>query len=425
MKKLSHWITVSSAVAAALSCLALHSTGFAQSYTIRPAPPCPDSQCKVKTETFGYNDTNWREWPVQPRPEEKDSKTIGGHKIPTPPPIPEPKLPHWEPLPARPSISGGTTGTILPSGSGSTAIPGLGGGTATLPGTALPAPNAPVVVPPGDFSLPGLDLNPVTPKPGSSIQPLPKDSLLPGGNPLPPLTPSPVTPGVEPANTPDKDAPAPKSSIQVPDLAPLPASKPQAPALPEVKPQVPPPDSPAKGGSLSRPGKDPVAAGATTIPNDLPVQADWDASLGPDAAAENQLRHTSYDQRTAETGNPLRRAMDGYCPVQLQENNRWVPGKADFQAAYQGQVFHCSSETARKRFEAAPEKYAPVHRGNDVVLAVEENRTVPGSVNHSVVWHGRLYLFSSSASLATFREDPARYAADAGKTPLQIPADSL
>ncbi len=78
--------------------------------------------------------------------------------------------------------------------------------------------------------------------------------------------------------------------------------------------------------------------------------------------------------------------------------------------SYQGQVFHFSSEAARKRFEAAPQKYAPVHGGNDIVLAVEENRTVPGSVNHSAVWHGRLYLFSNSATLATFREDPARYA---------------
>ena len=63
--------------------------------------------------------------------------------------------------------------------------------------------------------------------------------------------------------------------------------------------------------------------------------------------------------------------------------------------SYQGQVFHFSSDAARKRFEAAPEKYAPAHSGNDIVLAVEENRTVPGSVNHSAVWHGRLYLFST------------------------------
>ena len=77
------------------------------------------------------------------------------------------------------------------------------------------------------------------------------------------------------------------------------------------------------------------------------------------------------------------------------------------------------------RFEAAPEKYAPAHSGNDIVLAVEENRTLPGSVRHSAVWHGRLFLFSNSQSLATFQEDPARYANGPRPTKLLVPASSL
>ena len=63
--------------------------------------------------------------------------------------------------------------------------------------------------------------------------------------------------------------------------------------------------------------------------------------------------------------------------------------------------------------------------GNDVVLAMEENRAVPGSVTHSAMWHGRVYLFSNSATLAAFQDDPARYANTARQTPLQIPEDSL
>jgi YHS domain-containing protein len=85
-------------------------------------------------------------------------------------------------------------------------------------------------------------------------------------------------------------------------------------------------------------------------------------------------------------------------------------------------VFHFSSEAARKRFEAAPEKYAPVQSGNDVVLAAEENRTVPGNVNHSAVWHGRLYLFSNSASLAAFQKDPPRYAKRVRQVAAESPA---
>jgi len=190
-------------------------------------------------------------------------------------------------------------------------------------------------------------------------------------------------------------------------------------------------------------------AGATTIQNDLPMQANWNASLEPEGVGGNYLRNTSYDrpaaerneipsrtgdnhlrntayqQRARETGNPLRTALEGYCPVQLQDNDRWVAGKPNLEMSYHGQIFHFSSDAARKRFEAAPEKYAPAQSGNDIVVAAEENRTVPGNVNHSAVWHGRLYLFSNSAALSTFEADPARYANRSRETALQIPTNSL
>jgi YHS domain-containing protein len=252
--------------------------------------------------------------------------------------------------------------------------------------------------------------------------------VSPPGNPPanPPVTP-PVTPAAELPKTPAKDGSAPPPSFSIPDLAPSPPAKPQAlsPDLPSKGNSAPTPDLPSKGSLLARPAKDAVAASPTAIQNDLPIRANWNASLGPDAAADNQLRRTNYEERTEEAGNPLRRGLEGYCPVQLKEHDRWVAGNSDFELAYQGQVFHFSSEAARKQFEAAPEKYAPVHSGNDIVLAVEENRSVPGSVTHSAVWHGRLYLFSSSASLAVFQHDPARYANEPRQTPLQVPADSL
>ena len=153
--------------------------------------------------------------------------------------------------------------------------------------------------------------------------------------------------------------------------------------------------------------------------------ANWNASLEPEAVGDHPLQKASFEERATQVGNPLRSALEGYCPVQLQENDRWVVGNPDYRLAYQGQVFVFSSDAARKRFMAAPEKYAPMLGGNDVVLAMEESRTVPGSVSHSAMWHGRVYLFSDSATLAAFQDDPARYAKATPQTPLQTPADSL
>ena len=211
-----------------------------------------------------------------------------------------------------------------------------------------------------------------------------------------------------------------------------------------------------------RGGEGRVVARAAAVPQALPMRANWNAVLGPEAlgdnrpagggcvplgdasdrASDNHLRSTSYDYRQgelkgpgatsgdlrdgkAETGNPLRCALDGYCPVQLRESDHWVAGNPMLKAAYQGQEFYFSSNAAKERFEAEPERYAPAHGGNDVVLDVEQNRALPGSVNHSATWHGRLYVFSSSATLAAFQANPARFAAPPRETPLQLPANPL
>ena len=422
MKKTSSSITVSSVVGAALLCLMPQAAGFAQSYSIRPT--CNSSgQCKPNTATFGFNDTSWRQWPVQPRPEETNSKTIGGTVLPTPPAIPEKALPPAEIVPAKPPISGGTTGgqILPPFGPGSTPELKTDGGTATVPGKAPAGITPPASAPKGSLTIPdGLDLTPlkpdIAPKPESGVQPLvpPTGPGLPGGIMPEKLTP-PETPAPQPPKTPDKDVSTPALPIVTPDLAPTLAPKPDQPS----------PAKPNKGSSLSRPRKDAVAERATAMPNDLPMQANWNAALEPESLGDNNLRSTSFEQRTSATGNPLRCALAGYCPVQLKEHDRWIAGAPNFQVSYEGQVFHFSSDAARQQFEAAPEKYAPAHSGNDVVLAVKENRTVPGSVNHSAVWHGRLYLFSNAASLTAFQEDPARYAHGQRQTALQTPASSL
>jgi YHS domain-containing protein len=331
----------------------------------------------------------------------------------------EQPLPHAESLPAKPPVSGES---ILPFQSiapGPGATPGSTkpeGGTPPGP-SGKPAGQNPAS--PAAQGLPGFpDFGPgglpdATPKAnGSGIEPLtplspPKESSpLPGSGGLELPVPTPGTPAAQPPKALDKNGPAPIS----PDSAPSPA----------VNPLEPAPAKPIKGISLSRRTSDAVAERATDVPHDSQMQANWNSSLEPEVLGDNQLRTASFEQRTAEVANPFRCGMGGYCPVQLQENDRWMAGSPDFQITYQGQVFHFSSEAARKRFEAAPEKYAPVQSGNDVVLAAEENRTVPGNVNHSAVWHGRLYLFSNSATLAAFQADPARYA----KRVRQVASDS-
>ena len=175
MRTSSLRITVSSVVGAALLCLMPHATGFAQSYTIRPTCK-PKDQCKPNTENFGYNDTVWRQWPGQERPEGRNPGTIGGKPIPTPPAVLEQVLPPAESLPARPAQPGGSIeGMALPlpqPGSATTPeSPKSGGRNGT--GPSNPNPGGPAgqnLQPPAAQGLPGiregLDFAPPSRTPG-------------------------------------------------------------------------------------------------------------------------------------------------------------------------------------------------------------------------------------------------------------------
>jgi hypothetical protein len=141
MNSRAHFRLTIETLAAAALCLAWHAAATAQSYSIRPN--CNSSPgasgCYIRPGTYGYNDTWWREWPTQHRPEISDPRAIGAGRLPTPPAVPEVKLPPGGNLPSRPPM--GSEGSALPnlglSGSGSTAPlrqPRPGEGTLIAPG---------------------------------------------------------------------------------------------------------------------------------------------------------------------------------------------------------------------------------------------------------------------------------------------------
>jgi YHS domain-containing protein len=56
-------------------------------------------------------------------------------------------------------------------------------------------------------------------------------------------------------------------------------------------------------------------------------------------------------------------ALRGYDPVAYFTQGQPVKGQPQFQAQYQGAVFHFASQASRDAFVAAPEKYAPQYGG--------------------------------------------------------------
>ncbi len=101
--------------------------------------------------------------------------------------------------------------------------------------------------------------------------------------------------------------------------------------------------------------------------------------------------------------------LDGYCPVQLTDNERWVLGDRRWGAIHEGRTYLFAGPEDQNRFLADPTHYAPVFSGDDVVKLVDEGKRVPGSRLHGAWFHGKVYLFVSEGSYQQFDKNPFRY----------------
>jgi protein disulfide-isomerase len=106
-------------------------------------------------------------------------------------------------------------------------------------------------------------------------------------------------------------------------------------------------------------------------------------------------------------------ALEGFCPVTLSDQERWVAGDPRWGARHEGRTYLFSGPAEQQRFLAEPARYAPVFSANDVVLAVDENRIASGQRDFGVWFpdpaRGHVYLFSSEMTLRRFYADSGRY----------------
>ncbi|MDR1270925.1 MAG: DUF3508 domain-containing protein [Planctomycetaceae bacterium] len=102
--------------------------------------------------------------------------------------------------------------------------------------------------------------------------------------------------------------------------------------------------------------------------------------------------------------------LEGYCPVLLSTEERWIPGNPAYYTMYRGHVFRFSSEEAMTEFMKTPALYAPVAMGEDIVLMVDRNKKIYGNRKFGAWFQGRVFLFCSQDSLDSFAARPEYYA---------------
>lgn len=103
-------------------------------------------------------------------------------------------------------------------------------------------------------------------------------------------------------------------------------------------------------------------------------------------------------------------SMEGYCPVTLRDNAKWVKGDRNFGAVHRGRTYLFASAVEQQKFLADPDAYSPTLSGCDTVKYSQTGQMIDGKRSFGVKYGGKVYLFSDLEARRTFEADPARFA---------------
>jgi YHS domain-containing protein len=111
------------------------------------------------------------------------------------------------------------------------------------------------------------------------------------------------------------------------------------------------------------------------------------------------------------------KGFKGFCPVMLRDYRELADAKLEHSAIYQGNQYWFSSAEARQAFITNPGAYVPASGGIDVVLFQQSGRQELGSLDYAVWYRSRLYLFTSELTKAEFVASPRTHALDQAAAP--------
>jgi len=142
-------------------------------------------------------------------------------------------------------------------------------------------------------------------------------------------------------------------------------------------------------------------------PNTLNIPAEARPAELPAPRTANAGNHADKYRRIAERGE--RTGFKGFCPVALKDYLELVDASPEFRTEFEGQVYYFASQTHMNYFQADPLRYVPAQGGIDLVKYLEEGSSEPGRLDFAVWYQDRLFLFSSSDTLETFRAEPGKF----------------
>lgn len=117
-----------------------------------------------------------------------------------------------------------------------------------------------------------------------------------------------------------------------------------------------------------------------------------------------QMTDPANAQRTER-----RLGLNGYCPVELLDNDRLVKGHGALTQRFDDITYRFSSREARRKFSANPQRYVPALGGDCVVCYEKSHVRVAGRLEFASPHDGRIYLFPSEKWRQEFEANPQKY----------------
>ncbi len=101
--------------------------------------------------------------------------------------------------------------------------------------------------------------------------------------------------------------------------------------------------------------------------------------------------------------------LEGFCPVTLVREKKWVQGDSKLTAIHQNRTYRFAGTDEQAIFVKDPDKFAPLLSGDDLVSWVDGKKREAGNREHGVFYKSHIFLFANEENLQKFSRNPTRY----------------
>ena len=141
-------------------------------------------------------------------------------------------------------------------------------------------------------------------------------------------------------------------------------------------------------------------------------RSDQNVAQNTNPDSESFFKTISRERGSRDTADSSP-SFEGLCVVSAVDNRELVRGSASHQMKYKGRTLYFSSAENKDRFRESPAIYWPMLDGLCPMTLLVDEEQVEGKLEFAAIYRKRIWLFTSSAAMQEFLQDPGDVAEEA------------